>query len=187
MTNREKYKQAFSVLHASGGEDWDALAGKRKPKGKTAARLVLLAAVVCLLTVTASADSLRQIFGWGGNLEVRQTDAGPEVWVHTDNLRSPVELREGRLYFVVNGENLDITDRVSRTESFTYEYADEQQVTHYWVVGLNGDTPDSYGYAEYLKTDTWIGGYSARVNIHEGGKTDAQWLETWKGENNCPW
>ena len=45
MTNREKYKQAFSVLHASGGEDWDALAGKRKPKGKTAARLVLLAAV----------------------------------------------------------------------------------------------------------------------------------------------
>ena len=90
MTNREKYKQAFSVLHASGGEDWDALAGKRKPKGKTAARLVLLAAVVCLLSVTASADSLRQIFGWGGNLEVRQTDAGPEVWVHTDNLRSPV-------------------------------------------------------------------------------------------------
>ena len=68
-----------------------------------------------------------------------------------------MELREGRLYFVVNGENLDITDRVSRTESFTYEYEDEQQVTHYWVVGLNGDTPDSYGYAEYLKTDTWIG------------------------------
>lgn len=187
MTNREKYKQAFSVLHTSGGEDWDALARKRKPKGKTAARLVLLAAVICLLTVTASADSLRQIFGWGGNLEVRQTDAGSEVCVHTDNLRSPVELREGRLFFVVNGENLDITDRVSQTESFTYEYADEQQVTHYWVVGLNRDTLDSYGYAEYLKTDTWIGGYSARVNSHEDGKTDARWLETWKAENNCPW
>ena len=168
MTNREKYKQAFSVLHASGGEDWDALAGKRKPKGKAAARLVLLAAVI-------------------GLLEVRQTDAGSEVWVHTGNLTSPVELRDGRLYFVVNGENLDITDRVSKTESFTYEYADEQKITHCWVVGLNGDTLDSYGYAEYLKTDNWIGGYSARVNIHEDGKTDAQWLETWKAENNCPW
>ena len=31
MTNREKYKQAFSVLHASGGKDWDAMAGKRFP------------------------------------------------------------------------------------------------------------------------------------------------------------
>ena len=187
MTNREKYKQAFSVLHASGGEDWDALARERRPKGKVTARLVLLAAVIGLLTVTASADSLRQIFGWGGNLEVRQTDDGSEVWVHTDNLTEPVELRDGRLYFIVNGENLDITDRVSKTEGFTYEYEDAQKVTHCWVVGLNGDTLDSYGYGEYLKTDTWICGYSARVDIHADGKTDAQWLETWKAENNCPW
>ena len=34
MTNREKYKQAFSVLHASGGEDWDTLAGKESRKGR---------------------------------------------------------------------------------------------------------------------------------------------------------
>ena len=42
-------------------------------------------------------------------------------------------------------------------------------------------------YAEYLKSDTWQAGYSARVDINPDGTTDAVWLERWKQENNCPW
>ena len=143
--------------------------------------------MICLITVTASADSVRQLFGWGGNLEVNDFGDSAEVVLHTDSLTEPVQIRDGRMYFVVNGENLDITDRVSKTEAFTYSNPDEQGVTHDWVVGLNGAGLETYGYAEYLRTDTWQGGYSARVNIHEDGTTDAQWLEIWKDENHCPW
>ena len=177
MNNREKYKKAFSVLHASETTDWEALMEQKAKKkhGKTVMKLVLLAAVVCLMTVTASADSVRQLFGWGGNMEITQyDDGGAEVRIHTEKLTEPVEIRDGRMYFVVNGENMDITDQVSQTKAFTYQYVDNQGITHDWVVGLNSENIENYGYAEYLKTDTWQGGYSARVNINSDGTTDAR-------------
>ena len=107
--------------------------------------------------------------------------------MHTDNLTEPVQIRDGRMWFVVNGENRDITDEVSQMEAFTYTFMAEQGITHYWVLGLNGEELENYGYAEYLKSDTWQGGYDARVNSNPDGTTDAVWLERWKQENNCPW
>ena len=189
MNNRDKYKKAFSVLHASETNDWEALMEQKtkKKSGKTAVRLILVAAVICLMTVTVSADSVRQLFGWGGNVVITQYDDGAEVRIHTEKLTEPVEIRDGRMYFVVNGENMDITDQVSQTKAFTYSYEDTAGIIHDWVVGLNGEGLESYGYAEYLKTDTWQGGYSARVNINADGTTQAQWLEIWKAENDCPW
>lgn len=189
MNNRDKYKKAFSVLHASDSTDWEAIMehNTKKKHGKTAVKLLILAAVVSLMTVTASADSVRQLFGWGGNMEITDHGNGVEIRVNTDELTEPVEIRDGRMYFIVNGENLDITDQVSQTKSFTYSYEDAQGVIHIWVLGLNSEELENYGYAEYLKTDTWQGGYSARVNINADGTTEAQWLEIWKTENNFPW
>lgn len=189
MNNRDKYKKAFSVLHASTQTEWEALMEQKTKKnsGKIVVKLILVAAVICLMTVTVSADSVRQLFGWGGNMEITQYDDGAEVRISTDEMTEPVEIRDGRMYFIVNGENLDITDQVSQTKAFTYQFEDAQDVTHIWVLGLNGEELENYGYAEYLKTDTWQGGYSARVNINADGTTQAQWLEIWKAENNCPW
>lgn len=189
MNNRDKYKKAFSVLHASDSTDWEAIMEQKAKKkhGKTAMKLVLLAAVVCLMTVTASADSVRQLFGWGGNMRIDQYEDGAEVRIFTEKLTEPVEIRDGRMYFIVNGEDMDITDQVSQTKAFTYSYEDAQGVTHIWVLGLNSEELEHYGYAEYLKTDTWQGGYSARVNSNADGTTEAQWLEIWKAENDCPW
>ena len=189
MNNREKYKKAFFVLKASTQTDWEAIMeqnNQKKPR-KNAVMLLLLAAVISLLTITVSADSVRQLFGWGGNMEITDHGNGVEIVVNTDELTEPVEIRNGRMYFIVNGENLDITDQVSQTKAFTYQYVDNQGITHDWVVGLNSENIENYGYAEYLKTDTWQGGYSARVNINADGTTDARWLESWKTENDCPW
>ena len=189
MNNRDKYKKAFSVLHASETTDWEEIMEQntRRKHKKTVVKLLLLAAVISLMTVTASADSVRQLFGWGGNMRIDQYEDGAEVHVSTDNLTEPVEIRDGRMYFIVNGENLDITDQVSQTKAFTYSYEDAQGVTHIWVLGLNSEELEHYGYAEYLKTDTWQCGYSTRVNINPDGTTEAQWLEIWKAENDCPW
>lgn len=189
INNREKYKRAFSVLHASQETDWEAImkTSREHNMKKAGTKLILAAALVCLLALTASAAGVRLMQGWGGNMEVLSREEGSEVLVHTDNLTEPVEIREGRMWFVVNGEKLDITDDISQTEAFTYTFMDEQGITHYWVLGLNGEELENYGYAEYLKTDTWQAGYSARVNINPDGTTDAVWLERWKEENNCPW
>lgn len=190
MNNRDKYKKAFSVLHASTRTDWEAIMeqNSQKKHRKNAVKLLLLAAVISLMTITVSADSVRQLFGWGGNMEITQYDDGAEVRIFTDNLTEPVEIRDGRMYFIVNGENLDITDQVSQTKAFNYQYLDEQGVTHDWLVGLIGEELEHYAYAEYLRSGgVWQGGYSARVNINADGTTDAQWLESWKAENHCPW
>ena len=96
----------------------------QKKHRKTAVKLLLLAAVISLMTITVSADSVRQLFGWGGNMEITQYDDGAEVLIHTDELTEPVEIRDGRMYFIVNGENMDITGQVSQTKAFTYSYED---------------------------------------------------------------
>lgn len=187
--NREKYKRAFSVLHASQETDWEAImkTSREHNMKQAGTKLILAAALVSLLALTASAAGVRLMQGWGGNMEVLSREGGSEVHVHTDNLTEPVEIQDGRMWFVVNGENRDITDEVSQTEAFTYTFMDEQGITHYWVLGLNGEELENYGYAEYLKSDTWQAGYSARVNSNPDGTTDAVWLERWKEENNCPW
>lgn len=45
---------------------------------------------------------------------------------------------EGRVYFRANGENIDITDRISTEVPFTYVYTD-RKVTHFMAVGRTSD------------------------------------------------
>ena len=109
--------------------------GSRK-KRRTFA-LALAAALTIALGVSAYAG--RVLFGWGGNMEIRasKTDRGVEtnVYVHTENLTEPVSFEDGRMFFIVNDEHIDITDRVSETQPFIYQFADHAGVVHYWIVG----------------------------------------------------
>ena len=92
--NREKYKRAFSVLHASQETDWEAImkTSKEYNMRKTGTKLLLAAVLVSLLAITASAAGVRLMQGWGGNMEVLSVEGGMEVHVHTDNLTEPVEI-----------------------------------------------------------------------------------------------
>ena len=136
-----------------------------------------LAAVLLLaLGITASAG--RVLFGWGGNVEIRstQTDNGIEntVYVHTENLTEPVSFEDGRMYFIVHDEHIDITDQVSETQPYIYHYTDGEGVVHYWIIGKNGPEPEHYGFAEYLQPadGVWTAGYVARTD-----NNSAPWLD----------
>ena len=147
--------------------------GSRK-KRRTFA-LALAAALTIALGFSAYAG--RVLFGWGGNMEIRasKTDRGVEtnVYVHTESLTEPVSFEDGRMFFIVNDEHIDITDRVSETQPFIYQFADDAGVVHYWIVGKNGPEPEHYGFAEYLhpSDEDWTAGYVARTNNNE-----APWL-----------
>ena len=199
MTNKEKYKQAFSVLHASEHLDLEENMNREKsfrPSRKLVS-VCVCAAMILALGVTAYAcggEIIRRIFGWGNNFEITQEldekgDGVTTAVLHTENLTNPVVFSGGKLFFVVNGENIDITDQVSQTEAFRYEYTDDEGNTHFWFVGLNSEEKENYGYAEYIKDPSgeWAGGYSARVNIEEDGSTTACWLEITKAELDIPW
>ena len=142
-----------------------------------------LAAVLLLALGITGYSAGRTILGWGGNMEIEATEADDgvhtTVHVHTDDLAEPVSFEEGRMYFIVNEEHIDITDQVSETEPYIYYYTDEEKVTHYWIIGKNGPEPELYGYAEYLHPadSEWTAGYVARTNNNE-----APWLDKAKEE-----
>lgn len=99
--------------------------------------------------------------GYAGTLSL----AGPADWL---------EEQDGRLYFTANGECIDITDKISYEEPFTYIYTDAEQIIHYIAVGGVYD-PDpaktDHGWCEYFRNipdpesltaeppEGWIGGY----------------------------
>lgn len=199
MTNKEKYKRAFSALHAS---ENISLEVDKDMKNKRVFNKKIMAVCTCCLAMfgvgaTVYAHNyqiINKIFGWGNNLEITQeVDENGETSsisiLHTDNLTEPVKIDDGKIYFVVNDEKIDITDKISETTAFEYEYTDDEGNTHIWLVGLNSDNIDDYGYAEYIKNidGDWTGGYSARVNIESDGKTNAEWLENAKSEKTIPW
>lgn len=141
-------------------------------------------AAALLLALGISAYSAGQaIFGWERNMEIRaeKTEGGIEttVYVHTDDLTEPVSFENGRMYFIVNDEHIDITDQVSETQPYIYQYTDEEGVLHYWIIGKNGPELGHYGYAEYLHPteSDWTAGYVARTNDNT-----APWLDQAKEE-----
>lgn len=199
MTNKEKYKRAFSALHTS---ENISLEVDKDMKNKRVFNKKIMAVCTCCLAMfgvgaTVYAHNyqiINKIFGWDNNFEITQeVDENGETSsisiLHTDNLTEPVKIDDGKIYFVVNDEKIDITDKISETTAFEYEYTDDEGNTHIWLVGLNSDNIKDYGYAEYIKNidGDWTGGYSARVNIESDGKTNAEWLENAKSEKTIPW
>ncbi len=156
-----------------------------KPRHAAGKRILALAlAAALMLSLGIAAYSAGQaISGWGGNMEIRavKTEGGVEtnVYVHTDDLTEPVSFENGRMYFIVNNEHIDITDQISETEPYIYQFTDEEDVLHDWIIGKNGPELENYGYAEYLhpSESEWTAGYVARTN----GNT-APWLDKAKEE-----
>ena len=195
MSEMEQYKRYMNRVHAPESactEVKNMISERAFRKPIYAKRRVLLlaaaAALLLALSLTAYAKG-PTIFGWGGNFEVRRDEQGEtmEAVLHTEKLTEPVRFEEERMIFIVNGEELDITDRVSETQAFTYQYTDAEGITHGWLVGKNGPEPTNYGYGEYLATDKgWFTGYTARVNLDPDSDGPA-WLRNGKAELGVTW
>ncbi len=75
----------------------------------------------------------------------------------------PAEVRDGRLYFIANGEDIDITDQCSMDTAYIYVMQDKTGTLHYIFVG---GRPDNWGYGCIMKKPgniknpegEWIGG-----------------------------
>lgn len=57
------------------------------------------------------------------------------------------EVRDGRLYFIANGEDIDITDQCSMDTAFIYVVEDSFGYIHYLCVG---GTPEYWGEEEHI-------------------------------------
>lgn len=152
--------------------------------------LLVAALLICALSVSALAYGGVQIYQMltGGTFEVGQDKNGnyyASGSVDTDNLISPVELRDdGRLYLTINGEDKDITDACSYTEPFIYEFVAEDGLRHSFIIG--GDL-DAIGWSEFVWSEDNVaaGGHSHFGT--SGGSDDAPWFAAGKTKLNLPW
>ena len=148
--NRELYRETFSRLRASDQAKEELM--NMTEEGKTgkvrtfkAARTALIAAALavgCLVLCAA---------GWIGYTSAtgaqRYQDGAYEVFSAL-NAESPVEVREGRLWFIADGQEVDITDQISEDTPYIYTVEDGNAgfIDHVIV----GGTVEDYGYANII-------------------------------------
>ena len=198
MSEMQKYNCAMDAIHAPESlvsEVMNMTVYKEQRGVRHFGRriVILAAALVLMLALSMTAYAVgTSIYGWGGNFEVRHTKTKggekTESVLHTESLTEPVRFEDDRMIFIVNGEEIDITDQISETKPFHYEYTDAEGIIHYWIVGRNGPELTNYGYGEFLykEGENWLGGYSARANLDKDGK-GPDWLQNGKKELNIPW
>jgi len=197
MLDRELFIRSFSHLHASPEVITEVLkmteAEKQtytKRHWKRGLTIAIVASLLLALVVTTYATGFTsRIFGWGNNSEIRADEEGRAYTIlYTENLTEPVKIENGRMTFLVNNSTTDITDQISEDTPFIYSYADEDGNEHIWLIGLNGPTPDCYGYAEFIRNPQgeWLGGYSARTDLPGDGSLPG-WLSSGKESLGIPW
>ena len=195
MNEHERYKRAFSVLHASAKIDLEAEMKHRPNYKKRLATLCVCAVLILALTVSAFAmggDTLKRILGWDGHIEVHEleNEMGETIESIHYGISEPVRIEDGRMYFIAKGEEEDITDIVTTGGTYSYTYEDENGCTYLILVGLNSTELESYGYAEFIRTseDSWRGGHAHNIAYTKTAEGEVcLWLEQGKEEYDLPW
>ena len=152
--------------------------------------LLVAALLICALSISALAYGGVQVYRLltGGSVEMGQDEDGGYYAagsVDTDNIVHPVEYRDdGRLYLTINGENKDITDAVSYTIPYIYEFVAEDGLRHSIIIG--GDL-DAIGWSEFIWDEDGIAVFGHSYFATPNGSDDAPWLEAGQEKLNLPW
>lgn len=142
----------------------EAVLSTVKKKRHTARKVIVLAAALaaCLALVGFTwGERIIQLMS-GGQVTIGQTGIGGGYGTVTmsdgyDEQGNPtvIALEEGRLWFVADGQRLDVTDQVDDDTPYVHTAVDEQGNLHYWIVG---GTPEDYGWFEGVKLPDGTGG-----------------------------
>lgn len=189
----QKIRQAMA-------ENWKP---KRSPlgnMGKTVATAAAMFALILVISPIARAainDLVVKYFFPGSGITVyEQTDenGNPESIVAVDT-EAPAFARlvNGRLYFLGNGEKIDITDLITEEKPYYYTYKDDYGLTHYMAVGCSGAI-ENYGIYEFIREEKenqkewegWVTG-TGRNFLDPETETRYPWVEIVWEDLNVPW
>lgn len=163
---------------------------------KQAASLAALVVLVIALSPAARAA----VSGWvvkyfwpGSDITIYEVNDGEvEATVAVVDTEAPgfARMVNGRLYFVGNGEKIDITDQITEEKPYYYTYVDEYGLTHEMVVGYSGSI-DNFGIYEFIWKEeggekVWRMGTGRNNLSMETGKC-YPWVETVWEDLGIPW
>lgn len=144
-------------------------------KKRFSARIALVAALLVMALAMvgfAYGNKVIQLLG-GGRIE-EGVDAEGNGYTTMSNgfVNDPVEVRDGQIYFILDGSNTNITDHCSEKTYYQHEKVDKDGYRH---VVLIGGTPDNIGMAEYI----WDAeGVFKGCNASYYGDEEPEWLQS---------
>jgi len=111
--------------------------------------VIVIVVILSLLTagfVFANGSQIIQLLG-GGRIESGKTSDGEDYISISQYETNPAEVRDGRVYFVLDGSDRDITSHCTESTYFEYERIAENGYRHVLVVG---GEPDNLGWGEFI-------------------------------------
>jgi len=150
---QERIRSELSARFNEKNKEGNIVSIKSRSKKKLVVALVAAVIVLSLsLTVAVAYSSqIIELLG-GGQLERGRTGNGEFVSVTiTGEEPNPVEVVDGRVYFVLDGARADITGYVSETSFYMYEMIGDNGYRQVFVVG---GLHDNLGWAEFIWDET---------------------------------
>lgn len=92
-----------------------------------------------------------------------------------------------RLYFLGNGEKIDITDRITEESPYYYTYVDDYGLTHYMAVAYSGSL-ENFGIYEFIREESgeWVTG-TGRNFMNPETETRYPWVDIVWDQWDIPW
>ena len=169
--------------------------GTRKPVGRwliSAAAVLVLVLCISPRARAAAEDMLLKYFWPGSDITLYETrDENGNVVGITGvvDTEAPAFARmvNERLYFLGNGEKIDITDQITEEAPYYYTYVDDYGLTHYMAVGYAG-TMENFGIYEFIREESgkWITG-TGRNFLCNKTETRYPWVDLVWAEWDIPW
>ena len=118
----------------------------RKPLPAVAA-IIIIISILAAGFAFANSDQIINLLG-GGRIESGKTNDGDDyISISTSFTEDPVEIINGRVYFILDGSGVDITEYCTETTFYEYEYI---SVSGYRHVVIVGGAPDKLGWGEFI-------------------------------------
>ena len=171
------------------------LMGKKRAKKTWLAPVVAVAAAIAVIMIVPytreivvnAAETLYAAFTARVNnltVSVEETsfsgEGGAQIYrISTQydfsNYEPWAQVKDGRLFFVLDGKWTDITDKCSATEAFLYEQDGENG---YKTILFVGGTPDDYGWGQIIRNPN--GEMVEGMAFVDDENTEPEWLKRLK-------
>lgn len=170
------------------------------PRQRTGWKQVASLAALLVLVIALSPTARAAVSGWvvkyfwpDSDITIYEVNDGEvEATVAVVDTEAPAFARvvNGRLYFLGNGEKIDITDQIAEDAPYYYSYVDAYGLTHEMVVGYSG-TIDNFGIYEFIWKEedgekTWRVG-TGRNFLSAETENCYPWVEIVWEDLEIPW
>lgn len=159
FSNIESKKNAKRILSKIKGEEKRKhMSISRRGKRIAIAGILLVSGFVSATTISYASDgkyfNYLYTFFNGSGVTYQEDNGESSMTVEMNATENPpVELINGNLYFIVDGNEIDITNQISDSKPYIGEVVDQQGNVHKFVIGGKA-VEGEYGYQEFIFSNT---------------------------------